>query len=139
MIYNIFNKVPKIFFKKIKGQKLYFIFTGLINTLITNIVLQFLLILEVFPTSFSTLISQITNMTIGYYLYSTKVFNIRNILTKHFIYKYAILMLVLWTTNSFAIIKLINIGFSKSSAALLLIPLLALISFTVQKFWVFKN
>ena len=56
-----------------KTKRLFLIF-GIINFLITNIILQIALLF--LPTFFATVLSQLVNFSIGYYLYGKKVFNI---------------------------------------------------------------
>ena len=56
----------------ITGRKRLFLFYGLINFLITNSILHLLLFLS--PIVLATIVSQFTNLVIGFYLYGKKVF-----------------------------------------------------------------
>ena len=58
-----------------QDKKLLFVFYGILNTLLTNILLQITLLL--FPIILSTFISQIFNLNFGYYLYGKKVFQVK--------------------------------------------------------------
>lgn len=139
IIFEFLKRLITLFFIKTKGQKRNFLAFGIINILITNLFLQLLLTLEIFPTAVSTLLSQIVNMLIGYYLYSIQIFKIKQIFVPLLLFKFAFLMIILWSINSIGIIYFVEIGVSKNIAALLLIAPLASISFLFQRFWVFKN
>ena len=58
-------------FKKDNEKRLFLSF-GIFNFLITNFVLQVLLLL--IPTILATVVSQLVNLVLGYYLYGEKVF-----------------------------------------------------------------
>ena len=114
-----------------------FLLLGSINFIITNIFLQ--LFLLKLPIIMATFLSQIINISLGYFLYSYFVFKVKknsygNIL------KYLILAFVLWQLNSFLILKIsTNFLISKNIAALLIIPLLTFLSFLSQKYFIFKK
>lgn len=114
-----------------------FLLLGSINFFITNIFLQ--LFLLKLPIIMSTFLSQIINISLGYFLYSNFVFKVKknsygNIL------KYLILAFVLWQLNSLLILKIsTNFLISKNIAALLIIPLLTFLSFLSQKYFIFKK
>lgn len=132
------NILIKILLKKSDGEKRKFIFAGLINVLITNFILQILLLSDSNSIAFATFLSQFFNMLFGYLIYSKFIFKIRNIGKTIFIFKYFIMMISIWILNSFLINIGFNIGFSRNFAALFCIPLLALTSYILQKLWVFK-
>ena len=94
----------KIFFKYFgvssKGRKKLFLFYGITNFLITNSVLHLLLL--VIPIFLATILSQITNLIIGFYLFGKKVFNMNNLTYKEF-YKYILLSLFNWSLNYLSI------------------------------------
>ncbi len=136
---NLFRTLIYIFIKKTKGQKRVFLTAGFINVLITNLFLQLFLAIGIFSTSFSTFLSQIINMTIGYVLYSKGIFKIKRIFVPSLLFKFFALMITLWFLNYIGIIYLTTLDISKNIAALLLIPLLAFFSFLIQRFWVFKK
>ncbi len=120
---------------KLKGQKKLFLFFGIFNFLITNIILQILLIIT--PTFFATVLSQIVNLFIGYFLYGKKVFQFKN-LNKFVFKKYLLQALILWILNFAFIQSFFNIGVNKNVTAILIVPLLVAISYCSQKYFVFK-
>ena len=136
-IYILLFKKIRFFYLNTKGQKRLFIIAGSLNVLVTNIFLQFLIFLEIFPIIISTLFSQIINMFFGYFLYSRKVFSIKKIYKLKFLIKYIFLMIILQQLNAAGILFLTKLGITKSIAAIILIPLLAIISFILQKIWIF--
>ena len=78
-------------------------------------------------------------MTFGYIIYSKFIFQINIINNSKFIMKYATLMSSLWILNTFGIKLGILFGFSKNLSAFIIIPILAMISYLIQKLWVFKK
>ena len=64
----------------LKGRKRLFLLYGIANFLVTNSVLHLLLL--VIPIYLATIISQITNLIIGFYLYGKKVFKMNNLTFK---------------------------------------------------------
>ena len=118
------------------GKKRLFLVVGIFNTFITNIILQILLFLS--SAFLATVISQIFNFVIGYYLYGKKVFKL-NALSNLVFKKYSLLALCLWILN-FSLIKSLNfLGINKNLSAVYVIPLLVLISYFVQKKYVFRK
>ena len=114
-----------------------FLILGFVNFLITNIILQILLLIS--STSIATFISQFTNITIGYFLYSKFVFLVKNKNFKNFL-KYFMIALITWQLNYFSINFFYNqLSFNKNIAAILMIPILSLISFLLQKYYVFAK
>ena len=128
--------MERISFNFLLNKKQLFIFYGLINTIFTNLLLQILLIF--LSTVFSTFISQIFNLNFGYYLYTKKVFKVKIIKRNQFI-NYSIMNFLIWNINWFFIDIINKIGFSKNLAALLIIPLLALVSYLCQNYIIFKR
>ena len=121
--------------KKGINEKKLFIFYGLLNVFFTNIILQMSLIF--FPTLLSTFLSQLFNLNFGYYTYGKKVFKVNKFKKKYSI-KYLILNLILWNLN-WIIINFLNIfNISKNISALALIPFLALLSYSYQKYFIFR-
>lgn len=138
MFYKLINRLIKEFSMKNNGQKRKFILVGTINVLLTNLVLQALLLLNFISIPISTLISQFINMIFGYLIYSKFIFNVKFYRKKTFMAKYVILMISIWLLNSFAIKLGFDFGISKNLTAFLIIPIFAIISFIFQKFWVFR-
>ena len=123
------------FFKLLsKGRKRLFLFYGIANFLITNTVLQLLLL--VIPIFLATIVSQITNLVIGFYLYGKKVFKFNN-LTYVQLCKYILLAFFIWILNFLSIRLLYESGINKNLAAIFNIPFLVLISYFFQKKFIF--
>tara|TARA_B100001093_G_C26308733_1_gene792654 strand:+ start:210 stop:584 length:375 start_codon:yes stop_codon:yes gene_type:complete len=120
----------------LKKEQNKFLFVGIFNLLITNIILQFLLLVLI--PILATLISQSFNFIIGFFLYGIKVFNKKKLRLVYFI-KYLTLSIVIWNINWILILFLNSYGISKNIASLFIIPLLALISYTFQKYLVFAE
>ena len=121
MFYKLINRLIKEFSMKNNGQKRKFILVGTINVLLTNLVLQALLLLNFISIPISTLISQFINMIFGYLIYSKFIFNVKFYRKKTFMAKLGF-----------------DFGISKNLTAFLIIPIFAIISFIFQKFWVFR-
>ncbi len=134
-----FLKILNRFFIQTKGQKKLFLFLGIINMALTNSFLQLFLSFNIISTSLATLGSQLINMFFGYLLYSTIVFKRKKIFVKKTLVRYILLMLFIWLTNFYFIYLLELLGFKRNIGALILIPLLAILSFTIQKYFVFKT
>tara|TARA_Y100000991_G_C21934666_1_gene332414 strand:- start:209 stop:613 length:405 start_codon:yes stop_codon:yes gene_type:complete len=123
--------------KRIIDKKfLSFIYFGFFNTLLTNLILQLLLLFT--PTIFATLMSQIFNFNFGYYFYGKKVFGIKSLKNIYFL-KYILLNVIIWNLNWIVINNINSYNISKNIASLILIPFLALISFVFQKRFVFSK
>ena len=128
----------KIDFKYFKlssqGRKRLFLFYGIANFLITNSVLHLLLL--VIPIFLATIISQFTNLAIGFYLYGKKVFKMNNLTYKE-LRKYILLASFIWILNYASIRFMYEIGINKNLAAIFTIPFLVLISYFFQKKYIF--
>ena len=118
-----------------KGEKRLFLTFGILNFLITNLVLQISLFL--IPTLLATVLSQTVNILIGYFLYGKKVFKLKK-LNKFVFRKYLVLALILWMLNFFLIQSFFYVGVNKNIAAIYVIPLLVGISYLSQRDFVFK-
>ena len=116
----------------IKYQKKFYRFLsyGVLNVILTNLLLQFFLL--VFSTILATLISQVFNFLFGYYMYGKKVFKIKNFSQLYFI-KYLFLTVLIWNINWILINFIHSYNISKNLAAFILIPFLALFSYFSQK------
>ena len=117
-----------------RGRKRLFLFYGIANFLITNSVLHLLLL--VIPIFLATIISQITNLVIGFYLYGKKVFKMNNLTYKE-LRKYILLASFIWILNYASIRFMYDIGINKNLAAIFNIPFLVLISYSFQKRYIF--
>ncbi len=124
------------FLKKYRsnGKKRSFLFFGVINFLITNIVLHLALFL--FPILISTLLSQATNFLLGFYLYGKKVFKINRLNTRLF-KNYLFLSLSIYFINSTFISLLASVKVNKNLAALYILPFLVIFSYYMQNKFVF--
>jgi len=122
--------------KILKNINYRFIFFGIFNVFLSNIILQILLLNT--SSVIATFFSQLINFFIGYYLYGKKVFRLKKLRIESFI-KYFLLVLFLWNINWTLIEFFHSFGFNKSIIALVIIPFLALISYISQKFIVFKQ
>ena len=120
---------------KRRGEKRLFLIFGILNFLITNVVLHFSLLL--IPTIFATILSQLVNLLMGYYLYGKKVFNFKN-LNKFVFKKYLLLAIILWILNFALIQSFFNFGVNKNLTAIFIVPLLVAISYLTQRNFVFK-
>ena len=117
------------------GRKRRFLGYGALNVLATNLVLQGLLL--VLGTGLATFLSQLLNVGLGFVLYGKRVFRVDR-LQKRSALAYALMALGLWWCNWAGISLLAGWGLSRNLAALLLIPVLAALSYTVQKLVVFR-
>ena len=122
-------------FQTSKTKKLFLAF-GVLNFLITNIVLQVALLY--IPIFLATILSQIINVAIGYFFYGKKVFKLKN-LNKNIFKKYVLLASILWIFNFGFIQIFFQYGFNKNLTAILIIPLLVIFSYLSQKYYVFKK
>ena len=119
-------------------EKRKFLLAGILNVFLTNLSLQIFLLLNLFSISISTFLSQLINMTFGYVIYSKFIFKVKKFENTKFIKKYILLMAFLWISN-FIGIKIGGLfGINPNQSALLMIPCLAVLSFLIQKLWVFK-
>ena len=118
-----------------KKTKRLFLGFGFINFLITNIILQISLLFS--PTLFATVLSQLVNFLIGYYLYGKKVFNIAKLNSSIF-KKYLILSVILWLLNFGFIDLFFYYGMNKNLSAIIIIPFLVSFSYLSQKYLIFR-
>lgn len=118
------------------GRKRRFGITGILNVLITNIILQFSLAAGM-SIALSTLISQLFNGLCGYFLYGTLVFRQGNPRSWATPLRYGVLFMGLWFSNWAGISLLQSWVTSRNLAAILMIPILAILSYFTQKHWVF--
>ena len=117
-----------------KGEKRLFLFYGSINFLVTNSILHLLLL--IIPIFLATVISQITNLLIGFYLYGKNVFNLNNLTLKE-LKKYVLLASFNWFMNYLSITFMYEYGINKNLAAIITLPFLVSISYYFQKKYVF--
>ena len=118
------------------GRKRRFLGYGALNVLVTNLVLQLLLLVA--GTGLATLLSQVVNVSLGFVLYGKRVFRVER-LQKRSAASYLLMAVLLWWGNWAGISALSGWGLSRNLAALLLIPVLAAASYTLQKLVVFRQ
>ena len=118
------------------GRQRRFLGYGALNVLATNVVLQGLLL--VMGTGLATFLSQLLNVGLGFVVYGKRVFRVER-LQKRSALSYALMALCLWWCNWAGISVLAGWGLSRNFAAFLLIPVLAALSYTVQKLVVFRK
>ena len=118
------------------GRKRRFLGYGALNVLATNVVLQGLLL--VMGTGLATFLSQLLNVGLGFVLYGKRVFRVER-LQKRSALSYALMALCLWWCNWAGIDWLAGLGLTRNLAALILIPVLAALSYAVQKLVIFRQ
>ena len=135
-IQNLSDIIHKLKFLN-KSEKFRFLIYGTINTLTTNIILQFFLLISSVPIA--TFISQGSNLLIGFFLYGKRVFKIK-VLSKNKLLIYLLLAIVSWQINTFLILFLSSkIDLSKNLSAILILPMLAVWSYLMQKIFIFNE
>jgi len=117
------------------GRKRRFLGYGAVNVLVTNAALQGLLL--VMGTGLATFLSQLLNVGLGFVLYGKRVFRVER-LQKRSALSYALMALCLWWCNWAGIDWLAGLGFTRNLAAVMLIPVLAALSYAVQKLVIFR-
>jgi len=118
------------------GRKRRFLGYGALNVLVTNLVLQLLLLVA--GTGMATLLSQLVNVSLGFVLYGKKVFRVEKLRKRSGI-SYLSMAMLLWWANWAGITQLGQFGIPKNLSALCLIPVLAFISYFLQKKIVFAR
>lgn len=112
---------------------------GAANVLLTNLVLQLLLASSLVNLATATFISQLVNTCFGYVIYGKLVFAQQSLGRQKPIAKYLFLMAGMWALNTAGIGMGAALGASKNLAAVVMIPILAILSFITQKNWVFRS
>ena len=124
---------------KPKGQKRRFGVAGIINVLITNAALQALLASNLASVAVATLISQSINTILGYVIYGKLVFGAKGLREREPIIRYGVLMIAMWLLNATGIELGAAVSLSKNAAAIVMVPCLAVLSYSAQKYWVFRK
>ena len=130
-IYLIWKK----YFLYSSGLKRKFLFYGVLNVLLTNFLLQILLLF--FSSVISTFVTQVFNSLLGFILYGKKVFGVKSFI-KFSLFKYILLSLIVWNLNWIGINLISQFNISKNLSAIIMIPFLATFSFYFQKNIVYK-
>ncbi len=118
------------------GRKRRFLLFGVVNVLLTNGAL--LLLLHLVTIGLATFISQLLNLVLGYWLYGKKVFRVQRFAIRSAA-AYGGLAVAIWLLNWLGIRLLTGAGLARGWAALALVPLLAALSYGVQKTLVFRQ
>ena len=118
------------------GRKRRFLGYGALNVLATNVALQGLLL--VMGTGLATFLSQLLNVGLGFVLYGKRVFRVER-LQKRSAIAYGLMALGIWWCNWVGIDWLADFGLTRNLAALMLIPVLAALSYAVQKLVIFRQ
>ena len=124
---------------KRRGQKRRFGVAGIINVLITNAALQALLASNLASVAVATLISQSINTILGYAIYGKLVFGAKGLRGKEPVIRYGLLMIAMWLLNTIGIELGSVLSLSKNAAAIVMVPCLAVLSYSAQKYWVFRK
>ena len=117
------------------GRKRRFLLFGVVNVLLTNGAL--LLLLHLVTIGLATFLSQLLNLVLGYWLYGKRVFRVERFALRS-AGAYGGLAASLWLLNWLGIRLLSGAGLPRGWAALALVPLLAALSYGVQKTLVFR-
>tara|TARA_B100000242_G_C42794614_1_gene369675 strand:+ start:76 stop:480 length:405 start_codon:yes stop_codon:yes gene_type:complete len=127
----------KYFFKELyRSEKIRFLYYGFFNTLITNLILQILLIFS--KVYFATLIAQIFNLLFGFFIYKKKVFR-KKYISKNKKVFYIITAFTSWNLNWIIINFLtFDLYIPKNLSAIISLPLIAAWSYLIQKLIIFK-
>lgn len=125
---------------KTSGNKRRFGAAGVTNILATNILLQALLASHGTTIATATFISQAFNGIFGYLVYGKWVFKSKTITGWLQPLAYGCLMALMWGLNTAGIRALASLPLapSRSTCALIMIVPLAMISYAVQKYLIFK-
>lgn len=119
-------------------MKVKFLLLASLNLLISNLILQILLLIKLIPVIFSTLIFILINTVLGFILFGRYLFNKKDIFKKSYMTKYLLLLIFSWLTLSFGIFLGSKLNFSANLTSIFLIPPIGFNSYLIQKYWVFK-
>ena len=126
---------------RLLGRKRRFGLAGIANVIATNILLQLLLGNQLLPTGLATLVSQLLNGCFGYAIYGGWVFRSRDIREIRSGILYSAMMVLLWSFNTIGIHILTGSGVlsNRNVAALIMIAPLAILSYLLQKHFIFRS
>jgi hypothetical protein len=118
------------------GRKRRFLLFGVVNGLLTNGAL--LVLLHLVTIGLATLLSQLLNLVLGYWLYGKRVFGVERFAWRS-AGAYGGLAGAIWLLNWLGIRGLTGFGLARGWAAVAMIPVLAALSYAVQKTLIFPQ
>ena len=123
------------------GRKRRFGTAGVINLLASNLLLQLLLASHSLTIGVATFMAQLFNGSFGYVVYGRWVFQTQTLRRWRPSLLYGGLMVLLWSLNTTGIrvLSTAGLGLNRNFAALLMIVPLAVISYGLQKHFIFKT
>ncbi|MFM7269779.1 MAG: GtrA family protein [Cyanobium sp.] len=116
------------------GRRRRFLLFGAFNVAITFACLQVLLTIT--SIGLATFCSQLVNLSLGYVLYGKAVFRV-NRLARRSAAAYSLVSALIWMLNWGGIALLSGLGVNRNLAALLMVPVMPVISYTLQSRFVF--
>ena len=119
-------------------MRIRFLLLGSLNLIISNLLFQILLLINLFPVIISSLIYLIFSAVFSFVLYGKFLFRKKIIFKSTLIIRYLILLTFSWLVLNLTIQIGLRFGISSNISSLLVIPFLAINSYNMQKFWVFK-
>lgn len=119
-------------------MKIKFLVLGGLNCIFSNLILQILLWLDFIPVILSTIFFIFFYSVLGFFLYSKILFNKKKIFKRSYIIKYLILLFFSWIILNLAIFIGIKIDISPKISSILIIPMIAMNSYLIQKSWIFN-
>ena len=127
--------IKKFSILSLDSKKKRFLLTAFFVWGITQITLH--IFIFYLPIILATSFSQIIYIVLGFHLYRTKVFKIKKS-NKYNIQRFLLMSVILWLINFYGI-NFLNIFITnKNLCAALMIPVLAITSFSIQKNFIFK-
>lgn len=122
-----------------EGRTLKFGITASSNVLLSNGILQLLLLVPTLPVWLCTLTSQLCNGFLGYAAYGKLVFGSRSLRSFNLQLRYATLQISLWVLNWLLTQGCMHLIGNRNLSALAPIPLLAIVSYSTQRMWIFHK
>lgn len=122
-----------------EGRTLKFGIAASSNVLLSNAILQLLLLLPALPVWLCTLTSQLFNGVLGYAAYGKLVFASKSLRFFNLQGRYAVLQISLWVLNWLLTNGCMQLIGNRNLSALAPIPLLAIVSYGTQRMWIFHK
>ena len=128
----IFTKNKKLHYGFFDIKLLKFIISGILNTLLRNLLL--LILIDNISIGLATFISGFISVIISFKINSKVVFNAQG-----YISRFIFLIISIWTLEWITLRVLILSGVDKVIAVLSIIPFFAICSYLIQKYFIFKK